>query len=345
MPASPLPPDRLRRRLMLNAVPLLVTLPWLRPALADPTLRRASRVLMGTRVDLSAQADSPRHAAEVDAALAAAFDEMARQAALMSRYRPGSLVNALHRAAGRQALAVPAEMMAVLRMARNISERSTGNFDITVGAYDGWDFSAGHQNIPSSLEISSQRPLVDYRQVIIDETQSRVYLSHPGMKIDLGGIAKLPILQAGMACLRQRGVHNAMLNGGGDVLVHGQLQGRDWRVGVRDPRQPERLLGVVALNEGFVASSGDYERCFVRAGRRYHHVLDPRSGQPSRGPGGVALVSRRLEAINGLGAAIMVAGAEAGRRWLAALPSVDAMIAGPGQELWLSGGMEARLQA
>ena len=164
------------------------------------------------------------------------------------------------------------------------------------------------------------------------------------MRIDLGGIAKLPILQAGLRVLKDHGIRNAMLNGGGDVLVSGQLQGRDWRVGLRDPRAPERILGTVNLSEGFVAASGDYERFFIRDGQRFHHILDPHTGQPTSGPHGVALIARTLEDINGLGAAIMVAGAEAGRTMLKPLKSVDALIVEPDQGLWLSPGMAQRLK-
>lgn len=114
-------------------------------------------------------------------------------------------------------------------------------------------------------------------------------------------------------------------------------------MGLRDPRAPERILGVLALNEGFVAASGDYERCFVRNGRRFHHILDPKTGQPTIGPHGVTLVSRKLEDINGLGAAIMVAGAQAGRRLLEPLKGVDTLIVESDQRLWLSPGMASRL--
>jgi thiamine biosynthesis lipoprotein len=186
---------------------------------------------------------------------------------------------------------------------------------------------------------------VNYRDLVINPTQSTAFLRKRGMRIDLGGIAKLPILQAGIRTLQQHGIRNAMLNGGGDVVVTGQLKGRDWRIGLRDPRAPDRILGTIDLNEGFVAASGDYERFFIRDGHRYHHVLDPKTGRPTTGTHGVALVSRTPEAINGLGAAIMVAGASAGRGLLAPLKQVDALIVDSHQGLWVSSGMAGRLHS
>ncbi|MBV8273301.1 MAG: FAD:protein FMN transferase [Cupriavidus sp.] len=328
------------RRRCLAGLPLLATAMFVKPALADPGVKQYSRMLLGTKVDIVVQSDATTAA---ESASRMAFAEMARLEQLMSRYRPDSQISALARAAGRNPVPVAPELMAILQSAKQMSLRSQGAFDITVGAYAGWDFDPAHSRIPSPVELASERQLVDYRDIVLDERRGTAYLRRPGMKLDLGGIAKLPILQAGLEVLRRNGHHNAMINGGGDVLVSGQLQGRNWRVGLRDPRTPERLLGVVALSDGIVASSGDYERCFVRDGHRYHHILDPRTGQPSQGPHGVALVANRQEAVNGLGAAIMVGGVARGQKWLDAQPGVDALIVPPGQSPWLSAGMAARL--
>lgn len=339
--------DAARRRLLQLApwaasTPLWITAALPRAARADPSLRRVSRPLMGTQLDLCAHGPD---AAMLDQAVEAAYLEMGRLSNLMSRYRPDSRVNALRLSAGLQPVRVEPEMLAVLQMAQTLSRHSGGAFDVTVGAFAGWDFDPVHPAIPAAHQLASERLLVDHRDLQIDAAASTAYLRRRGMRIDLGGIAKLPILQAGMSVLRQHGVAGAMINGGGDVLVHGRLQGRRWRIGLRDPRAPQSLLGLIELDEGFVAASGDYERCFVRAGRRYHHVLDPRSGEPTHGPRGVVLVSTRLSDINGLGTAIMVAGERAGRQWLAQRQGVDALIVRPDAPPWLNAGMQARLRA
>ena len=338
---TPKPRLNLGRRRLLASLPLLATALFLNPALADPRVRQASRTLMGTRVDMTVQGE---RADVSDQAMAAAFVEMARLSDMMSRYRIDSQVSAVHLASGLQPVVVAPETMQALKMARHMSGRSQGAFDITVGAFNGWNFDPAQAVIPDAAEIARELPLVNYRDLVLDEKSGTAYLRRRGMRVDLGGIAKLPILQAGMAVLKRHGIHNAMLNGGGDVLVNGQLQGHDWRVGLRDPRAPERILGVVALSEGFVAASGDYERSFLRNGQRYHHILNPKTGQPTRGPHGVTLVSRKLEDINGLGAAIMVAGASAGRRLLEPLQGVDTLIVEADERLWLSPGMSRRLQ-
>jgi thiamine biosynthesis lipoprotein len=322
------------------ALPLMACGLVVAPVQAGADVYQESRVLMGTRLDLSLPGSDARMLAN---AADAAFVEMRRLADMMSRYRSTSVLHAINLSAGLQAVPVPPEMLLVLRMAVQASAASDGAFDATVGALKDWDFDAAHPAVPTARQIAAQLPLVDAKGLILNEKAGTAYLTRRGMRLDLGGIAKLPVLQAGMRQLQAQGVNHAMLNGGGDVLVNGQLNGRPWRIGLRDPRQPEQLLGYVALSRGFVAASGDYERYFMHQGKRLHHILDPVTGYPTQGPHGLALISDELDAINGLGAAIMVAGAGVGQARLAKLPGVDAMIVDADKTLWLSPGMRRSL--
>lgn len=334
-------PVQLGRRRVALAIPLLALGLVAAPVLAKPATHQTTRILMGTRVDLTLQGATPRQMAD---ASQAAFAEMTRLANMMSRYRSTSVLNAVNLMAGLRSVPVPPEMMAVLLMARQVHLRSGGGFDATVGALRGWNFDANHPLIPSAEEIADELRLVGQTPgLILDEGAGTAYLAKRGMRLDLGGIAKLPILQAGMQQLRAQGVHNAMINGGGDVLVNGLFNDRPWRVGLRDPRQPAQVLGVVSLTQGLVAASGDYERFVMRDGQRLHHILDPKTGYPTHGPRGVALISERLDAINGLGAAIMVAGADAGQAMLQRAAGVDALIVDADGSSWFSPGMKQRL--
>lgn len=311
-----------------GAVALSLLAPATQAALRAGEMRREQRVLMGTRVQILA----PGPADELAAPLAAAWAEMARLEALLSRYRHDNPVAKLAAQAGRNPLRVPAELLAVLTQARALSARSGGAFDVTVGAYSDWRFD-GPQVLPPAARLASQRRAVDWRAIEIDGEQ--VLLNRPGMRLDLGGIAKLPILAAGMAVLRRAGLRDALIDGGGDIHASGQNQGRAWQVGLRDPLQPQQLLGSVALADGgWVASSGDYERCFEQGGRRYHHILDPRSGWPSEGVRGVSLLGWDLAALNGLGTALMLRGPQP-----ALLPAgVEALLVRADGRRWQAGG-------
>jgi thiamine biosynthesis lipoprotein len=252
---------------------------------------------------------------------------------MMNHYDPASVVTAINEAAGETSVRVPPELLEVLLMAQAASLRSGGAFDVTVGGLRGWRFRPGEARLPPAGEIAAQRTLVDYRQLAIDAQRGTLL-----------GIAKLYIVRAGLQTLTRYGVPYAMINAGGDVGASGAEHGQPWRVGIRDPRAPEKLLGVIELARGFVVSSGDYERFFVQDGRRYHHILDPRTGYPAQGPQGVTLVAMELEPANGLSLAIMVLGKEVGQRLIAQSPGLDGLIVDRDGSVWLSPGMRARLR-
>ena len=295
---------------------------------------------MGTLVGVTAEGADE---GALHRAVEAAYLEMGRLADMMSHYDPNSVVSAINAAAGEHPVAVPPELMQVLEMAQRMSARSHGAFDVTIGSLRGWRFRPDDPRMPSAAQTAAERPLVDYRKLVLDRRARTTYLERRGMRIDLGGIAKLYIIEAGARRLARPGIERALVNGGGDVVAVGREGAPPWRVGVRDPRAPDQLLGTLELARGIVASSGDYERAFVRGGKRYHHILDPRSGMPAEGPRGVTLVSQRLEALDGLGVAIMVLGKQEGVRLVEATPGLDALIVGRDGELWLTRGMRRRL--
>ncbi len=334
----------MQRRHILKALPLLGTalasVLVIPPVQAYSDTLQVSRTLMGTRVDLSLQGGS--HQARL-AAAQAAWIEMTRLEQMMSRYTGTSVVNAVNLLAGISPVVVPTEMMQVLRAAKTMAAISNGAFDVTVGSLKDWDFDPSHPAIPGKRELASQLPLVNHHDLVLDDKLDTAFLRRRGMRLDLGGIAKLPILQAGMRAIMANGIDNIMINGGGDVMVHGSLHGTPWRIGLRDPRVPDQLQGTISLHQGIVAASGDYERCFIVDGHKYHHILDPKTGYPSQGLHGLALVSSDLSKVNGLGAAIMVEGLSRGKGYLKKLPGVDAMMVDAGGEVWLSNGMRQRL--
>lgn len=299
-----------------------------------------ARPLMGTIVEITAEGSG---AASLHTAVDAAYREMARLSDMMNHYDPGSVVSAINDAAGNRAVKAPPELMEVLAMARRVSERTGGAFDITVGALRGWRFRADDPRLPSREEVAAQLKRVDFRKVNLDRRAGTAFLVARGMRIDLGGIAKLYIVHAGMQVLARHGVRRAMVNGGGDVEVVAPQASRPWRIGVRDPRAPENLLGVLELRRGFVISSGDYERSFVRDGKRYHHILDPRSGFPSEGPRGVTLLARDMEAVNGFSLAIMVLGKATGIDLIRSTAGLDGLIVDRDDSVWMSPGFAARL--
>lgn len=330
----------LRRRMVLGA-PLAAGALWLMPASVHAVTLRDQRTLMGTQIDLQVDHAEAQQAHD---AVNAAWLTMTRLEQMMSRYVPGNALDALHGAAGQSPQSVPPELFAVLQAAQALNTASHGAFDPTVGSLRDWDFRPGHQHVASEDAIRSQLRLVGSSHWVLDPKRRTAMLRTPGTRLDLGGIAKLPILQAGMAALHAGGIRSAMINGGGDVLVSGGLRGAPWRIGIRDPRQPEKTLGTIALRDGIVASSGDYERCFDQGGQRYHHVLNPRTGYPASGPHGAVFVAADAATINGWGAATLVAGRGFAQHQLERHAGVRGLVVERDRSVWMSPGMAAMLR-
>lgn len=332
--------DRGRRAVLCAGAALAGWAVTARASAPDVRLRD-SRALMGTQVDIAVQGVDP---GLLRVAIDAAFARMEALEAVMSHYAPTSRLAAINLAAGIQPVPAPRELREVLHMATDVSRRSSGAFDATIGSVGRWHFGPQAPRRPTDAYIREHLGGVDWRQLVVDDRAGTAYLARRGMRLDLGGIAKLYILQQGLDTLRAHGVRTALVNGGGDVVATTAPQASAWRIGIRDPRAPARLLGSLALREGFVASSGDYERFFLRDGRRYHHVLDPRTGYPTDGPRGVTLVGRELRAVNGLGAAAMVLGVDGGRELVRGSEGVQGLIASADGQLWVSPGLGERLR-
>jgi FAD:protein FMN transferase len=215
-----------------------------------------------------------------ESAAKAAIADVARIEAKYSRYRDDSVTTRINRAAGRERVAIDAETAALLRYADQCFRLSEGCFDITSGVLRRvWDFRAQPARVPSADALAAARAFIGWSAVEWDDRG--VCLPRRGMEIDFGGIGKeYAADRVAMICL-EHGIAHALVNLGGDVrAIGGRPDGSPWRVGIRDPRAPDRAVALLEVDGGAVATSGDYERYFDLDGRRYCHILDPRSGMP-----------------------------------------------------------------
>jgi len=210
----------------------------------------------------------------------AAIADVQRIEAKYSRYLPDSVTTTINRAAGRDPVAIDAETAALLRYADSCYRLSGGAFDITSGILRrAWDFKRKPPKLPSQAEIDAILPSIGWDAVQWNEHSVR--LPRAGMEIDFGGIGKEYAADRAMTLCVDRGVPAALVNLGGDVRVGGpQADGSPWRIGIRDPRREDAAIAMVELTSGAVATSGDYERFIEVDGRRYCHILDPRTGMP-----------------------------------------------------------------
>ena len=198
-----------------------------------------------------------------------------------SRYLPDSVASRINRAAGRTSVSIDAETAALLKYAAVCHEQSGGLFDITSGVFRRvWHRE--RSTLPLKRELDECIALVGWTKVRY--SQKDVYLPLRGMELDFGGIVKEYAADAVAAIARQAGIRHGLVNLGGDIcLVGPQEDGEPWPIGIVDPLRPDSAIATVSLMEGALATSGGYERYFEIGGKRYSHLIDPRTGWPVEG--------------------------------------------------------------
>jgi thiamine biosynthesis lipoprotein len=225
--------------------------------------------------------------ASAELAIAAAVAEIQRLERKYSRYLDNSLTSAINRAAGAGSpVPIDGETVGLLNYASTVWRESNGLFDLTSGVLRrAWDFRSGR--CPEQSEIDALLPLVGWDQVQWD--QDSVYLPAAGMELDFGGCVKEYAADSAAAQLRHHGVCSALVDLAGDMAALGApADAAGWPVGIRHPIEKDNAVAKVLIPEGGLASSGDYERCLEIDGKRYGHILHPRTGWPV---GGLVAVS------------------------------------------------------
>ena len=242
--------------------------------------------------------------------------------------------------AGIQPVKVSHEVLEMVSMAKEYHRITEGAFDITVGPLmDLWGFGTDPA-VPGEEAIREKLKLVGMDKVIIDEEKKTVFLSQKGMTIDLGGIAKGYAAERGAEVLREKGIQQGIVNAGGNVVVLGEKRLKEpWKLGIQDPRDENRLIGVLALNDQAAVTSGDYQRYFEREGRRYHHLLDPATGMPAGETISVTVVCDSSAVADILSTALFVLGPEEGIRLAGRLDGVEALFVGKDKRITVTRGI------
>ena len=293
---------------------------------------------MGTLIDVSVPAGQGD---AIDDVLAV-FTDVDQK---MNEWKDGSPLAELNRAAGKGAVAVPSDLRALLARSTELAALTGGAFEPTWASLWGlWDFKAREPRLPDEAALQRAVALIDWRALQIDEQNGTARLAREGMKVGLGGIAKGWALDRSAERLRARGIRSFLLSAGGQVYAGGTNGGAPWKVGVRDPRgAPDDWFAILEVVDASVSTSGDYERFFVKGGVRYHHILDPKTGRPSRGLRAATVVARDATLADALSTALMVMGPEKGMALIERLPGVEALVIDDQGRVTTSSGLAGRL--
>jgi thiamine biosynthesis lipoprotein len=317
--------------LLIGALVLLAALPARADWVGD------AMDLMGTRVSVELWADDEAKGQEL---VAAVMNEYRRIDNLMSTYKPESEISRVNDHAAEAPVPVSEELYSLVQRSLELSAASGGAFDIT---YDSvgylYDFRARVH--PTERQIAERLAAVDYRHVVLDPARRTIAFKVPGVRINLGGIAKGYVVEHAAAMLRERGVLHALLNAGGDTRVVGDRRGQPWVVGIRHPRVAGEVVTRLPLEDEAISTAGDYERFFEENGRRYHHVINPATGEPTEGILTVTVVGPDGTLTDGLDTAIFVMGAEAGLKLIEAYPDYETIIVEANGKVSYSPGLVA----
>jgi FAD:protein FMN transferase len=292
------------------------------PAQAGQWMSRTIDGIMGTRVFVELWADDPQQGAQaIDAVMA----EMRHIDDTMSTFKPTSEVSKVNRLAAKEPVVISPELFNLLQTALYYSRVTHGAFDITYASV-GYMYDFHTHKRPDAAQIRAALPAIGYQHVLLDPKTHTVRFSMPGVRIDLGGIAKGYSVDQGIDILLARGFKHALVNAGGDSRVIGDRMGRPWMVGIQHPDHPDEVVTRVPLvNEAF-STSGDYERYFIQNGVRYHHIINPHTGDSARRVRSATIIAPTATRTDGLSKTAFVLGAEGALKIYNSLPDVSAII-------------------
>jgi thiamine biosynthesis lipoprotein len=273
-----------------------------------------------------------------------ALEKIRQIEGLMSLNIGGSEANIINEGAGDKAVRVSDDTLQVIQKGVYYGNLSGGLFDITVGPLVKlWGIGTEDAKIPETSRLEAALDLVDYKAVEIVDDAGEVFLKRPGMKIDLGGIAKGYAADEARKVLISEGIEHAIINLGGNVLTLGErFDGGPWNIGIKDPYEPSgSLLGVVRVEDKTVVTSGDYERYFEKDGRRYHHILNPFTGFPGENEiKGATIITGSSTDADALSTMVFLMGTRRGMELLESLEGVQAIIVTRDKQVFVTQGLE-----
>jgi thiamine biosynthesis lipoprotein len=291
--------------------------------------------IMGTRIAVEVWHVGP---AVAESAIDAVIAEMHRIDALMSVYKPDSQLSAINRDAANRPVKADRELVQLIARALEFSELSGGAFDITYASV-GYLYDYRARKHPTDAEIRAALPAIDWRHVIVDLAASTVRFTRPGVRIDLGGIAKGHAVDSSIAILAARGIANGTVTAGGDSRILGDRRGRPWIVGIRHPDDRERVIARIPLEDAAISTSGDYERYFDEGGVRYHHIIDPKTGRSPAAVRSVTVIAPTSTLAEGLTKSVFIMGPGPGLALVEAQPDCDAVVVTAEGEVLYSKGL------
>lgn len=280
---------------------------------------------MGSGFDITVVAkDSVTANEHIDTAIA----EITRIEKLISSWDKNSQTSEINRNAGITPVKVDPELFGLINNALGISKLTDGAFDISYASMDRiWKFDGSMKVMPSEEEIAASVSKVGFQHIVLDKEKSTIFLKFEGMKIGFGAIGKGYAADRAKSLLIKKGVSSGIINASGDMNTWGkQPNGSEWKVAITNPLDKNKVFALLPITNGAVVTSGNYEKYVNFNGKRYSHIIDPRTGYPSSGIISVTVFAPKAELADALATSVFVMGIEAGLDRINQLPKVECII-------------------
>ncbi len=257
------------------------------------------------------------------------IEEIIRIESLLTTYKSDSLINKINEQAGENPVVVPMEVIDLIDRAKKISDITQGAFDISFGSIDKtlWNFDKSMTALPDKEKVKASISLVNYKNIIVDRKEQTIFLKEKGMRIGFGGIGKGYAAERAKAIMKEMGCENGVVNAAGDMTVWGcDSNGQPWSVGISHPDDKSKIVATMKLQNQSIATSGDYEKYVMIAGRRYSHTINPKTGYPVEGIKSVTIICPNAELADALTTPVMVMGVDHGLHLINQIKDVQCAI-------------------
>lgn len=267
--------------------------------------------LMGSRFEITV-VSSNEELGQIN--IEEAIAEITRIEKLISAWDPNSETSLINKNAGIKPVKVSLELFHLLERAKQISELTEGAFDISFASMDKvWKFDGSMKEMPTKEQIMKSVAKVGYEKIILDQKAQTVFLKEKGMKISLGAIGKGYAADKAKELLISKQVIAGLINAGGDLTTWGtKASGEKWLIGIANPLSKDKIFSWLPVVESSVATSGNYEQFVSFEGKKYTHIIDPRTGWPTSGINSVSIFAKSAELCDALATAVFIMGKESG---------------------------------
>lgn len=277
-------------------------------------------------------------------ALDAAVQEIRRTESLISSWQADSECSEINQNAGNTAVEISPEFFQFIQRCKVFSQISAGAFDISIQPLlTVWNKALKQKQIPDSISIAKSLELVNFENIICDSSKQTVFLKKEGMAISFGAVGKGLAAENAKIVLQKMGIENALINASGDIAAWGkQSNGKAWGINVQHPRDEGKVMAWLEIKNQAIVSSGDYEAFQIIDGKRYSHILDPRSGFPSGEIYSCTVISYNAELADAMATAIFVLGIEKGLQLAEQIKDLEVLLFAADNEIYKSSGLDIK---